>query len=94
MGLSIHQSAAFVLARGAMGYEEKIPKELLPVLFAKEAKKGQHLSNVFKHWKVAKEWYDDLWKKIKKIKLHPKQCFINELLILDAGCNDQTELPF
>ncbi|MBZ5753331.1 hypothetical protein, partial [Metabacillus rhizolycopersici] len=42
-GLSIHQSAAFVLARRGLGFEEKIPKELLSVLFAKEAKKGQPL---------------------------------------------------
>ncbi|MBZ5751253.1 hypothetical protein, partial [Metabacillus rhizolycopersici] len=42
-GLSIHQSAAFVLARRGLGFEEKIPKELLLVLFAKEAKKGQPL---------------------------------------------------
>ena len=59
-GLSIHQSAAFVLARRALGYEEMIPKQVMSVLFAKEAKKGHPLSNLFKHWKKVQAWISTL----------------------------------
>lgn len=55
-GLSIHQSAALVLARRAMGYKEKIPKQLMLVLFAAEAKKGHQISDLFKHWKKVQTW--------------------------------------
>ena len=58
--LSIHQSAAFVIARRAMGYEEKIPKQMMSVLFAKEAKKGHPLSDLFKHWKKVQAWISAL----------------------------------
>jgi predicted transposase len=93
-GLSIHQSAAFVLARRAMGFEEKIPKDLLSVLFAKEAKKGQPLSDLFKHWKKVKAWHDGLLAKRKRATLHPKDCLIRELLIMDASFNHEIKVPF
>jgi IS605 OrfB family transposase len=59
-GLSIHQSAALVLARRAMGFKEKIPNQMMPVLFAKEAKKGHSLSDLFKHWKKVQAWFSSL----------------------------------
>jgi hypothetical protein len=93
-GLSIHQSAALVLARRAMGFEEKIPKALLSVLFAKEAKKGKPLLDLFKHWKRVKAWHDNLLAKMKKLTLHPKHCFISELLIMDASFNHEVKVPF
>ncbi|MDR7079439.1 putative transposase [Neobacillus niacini] len=59
-GLSIHQSAALVLARRAMGFNEKIPKQIMSVLFAKEAEKGHSLSDLFKHWKKVQAWFSSL----------------------------------
>jgi predicted transposase len=59
-GLSIHQSAALVLARRAMGFKEKIPNQMMSVLFAKEAKKGHSLSDLFKHWKKVQAWFSSL----------------------------------
>src|SRR5690625_3989003 len=93
-GLSIHQSAAFVLARRAMGFEEKIPKQLLSVLFAKEAEEGQHLSDLFEHWKAAKKWHDELLKKMKKRKMNVKLCLIEDFLAADMVFNDKAEIPF
>ena len=93
-GLSIHQSAAFVLARRGLGFEEKIPKELLSVLFAKEAKKGQPLSDLFKHWKVVKKWHDDLLKKMKKIKMNGKHCFLQDFIVSDLSFTREIEFPF
>jgi predicted transposase len=55
-GLSIHQSAALVLARRAMGFKEKIPNQLMSVLFAEEAKKGHQIKDLFKHWKKVQAW--------------------------------------
>jgi IS605 OrfB family transposase len=60
IGLSIHQSAALVLARRAMGFKEKIPNRMMSVLFAKEAKKGHSLSDLFKHWKKVQAWFSSL----------------------------------
>jgi predicted transposase len=59
-GLSIHQSAALVLARRAMGFKEKIPNQMMSVLFAREAKKGHQVSDLFKHWKKVQAWISDL----------------------------------
>jgi predicted transposase len=59
-GLSIHQSAALVLARRTMGFKEKVPNQMMPVLFAKEAKKGHALSDLFKHWKKVQAWLSSL----------------------------------
>ncbi|MDR6999643.1 hypothetical protein [Neobacillus niacini] len=59
-GLSVHQSAALVLARRAMGFKEKIPAQVMSVLFAKEAKKGHQNSDLFKHWKKVHAWISDL----------------------------------
>jgi predicted transposase len=59
-GLSIHQSAALVLARRAMGFKEKVPNQMMPVLFAKEAKEGHALSDLFKHWKKVQAWLSSL----------------------------------
>lgn len=92
-GLSIHQSAAFVLARRGMGYEEKIPKEVMSVLFAKEAEKGQALSDLFKHWKVVKGWYDDLLKKMTKL-MNMKNGLLEDFFIYDVVCNDKLDFPF
>ncbi|MCJ7842477.1 hypothetical protein MUB24_16535 [Lederbergia sp. NSJ-179] len=93
-GLSIHQSAAFVLARRAMGFEEKIPKELTSVLFAKEAEEGQQLTDLFKHWKAVKKWHDDLLTKRKKVHFHTRLCFLHDFLILDRSLNQRIEVPF
>ncbi|WP_284036140.1 hypothetical protein [Neobacillus sp. 114] len=62
-GLSVHQSAALVLARRAMGYDEKIPKQMMLVLFAKEAKKGHQVSDLFKYWKKVQAWITALKEK-------------------------------
>src|SRR5690625_761384 len=68
-GLSIHQSAALVLARRGLGLNENIPKQLMSVLFAKEAEKGQKVNGLFTHWEKASNWYKE---KIKsRYKLSP-----------------------
>ncbi|WP_440603443.1 hypothetical protein [Bacillus sp. GB_SG_008] len=79
-GLSVHQAAAFVLARRGMGFEEKIPKELLSVLFTKEVKKGQKVSDLFKHWKKVKKWFDDTKKELKDIGIYKNGMYFKEIL--------------
>ena len=79
-GLSVHQAAAFVLARRGMGFKEKIPKNILSVLFAKEAKKGQEVSDLFKHWKKAKEWFDQLILGLRKAKVKMNGLLFSQLL--------------
>lgn len=78
--MSIHQSAAFVLAHRGMGFEEKVPKELLSVLFTKEVKKGQQVSGLFKLWKKAKKWFDDAKKELKQIGVYNKGMYFEEIL--------------
>ncbi|MGH1260402.1 MULTISPECIES: hypothetical protein [Bacillus] len=79
-GLSIHQSAAFVLARRGMGFEEKVPKELLSVLFTKEVKKGQKVSDLFKHWKKAKQWFEDTKKDLMELGVYDNSMYFKEIL--------------
>lgn len=79
-GLSIHQSAAFVLARRAMGYEEKIPKQMMSVLFAKEAKKGHKMCDLFKHWKKVQAWFSALKEKAYQNHEHYKHWFIDDFI--------------
>jgi hypothetical protein len=43
-----------------MGFKEKIPNQMMSVLFAKEAKKGHSLSDLFKHWKEVQAWFSSL----------------------------------
>jgi hypothetical protein len=88
-GLSIHQAAALVLARRGLGLHEKVPKELLSVLFAKEVKKGQEITDLFTHWKKVKEWYDDTIRELISIKRNHKNLFLKDLI----ACN-QIEIPF
>jgi hypothetical protein len=78
-GLSVHQAAAFVLARRGLGYEEKIPKEYVPVLFAKEAKQGIVLSKLFAHWKKLKAWYDDVIEELETIGIKTKTIFFKDI---------------
>ncbi len=89
LGLSIHQSAAFVLARRAMGIKEKVSKELLSVLFTKEVKKGQKVNDLFKHWKKAKEWYDNKKKELNKIGVYYKGMYFKEIIDTEL-----VEVPF
>ncbi|OIJ14928.1 hypothetical protein BKP37_07015 [Anaerobacillus alkalilacustris] len=79
-GLSVHQSAAFVIARRGLGFEENVPKELLSVLFTKEVKKGQRVYKLFTHWKKAKQWHDDIIKEMKKMKIKTKNHFISDVI--------------
>ncbi len=79
-GLSFHQSAAFVLARRAMGFEEKVPKQLMSVLFAKEAKEGHQISNLFKHWNKVQIWYKSIKEKAFKNKVHYKHWYIQDFV--------------
>lgn len=81
-GLSIHQAAAFVLARRGMGLKEKMPKSILPVLFAKEVKKGQEVSDLFKHWKKAKNWFDKITLEFKKEKIKTKGLLFSQIINL------------
>jgi len=89
LGLSIHQSAALVLARRAMGIKEKVSKELLSVLFTKEVKKGQKVNDLFKHWKKAKEWYDNKKKELNKIGVYYKGMYFKEIIDTEL-----VEVPF
>ncbi|ASS87613.1 hypothetical protein [Geobacillus stearothermophilus] len=93
-GLSVHQSAAFVLARRGMGLKEKMPKNLLPVLFAKEAKKGQEVSDLFKHWKKAKAWYDDLLKQLRNNGIRPNGLLFSQILRIRERIDAEESLPF
>ena len=77
-GLSVHQSAAFVLARRAMRFEEKIPKELVLVLFAKEAKKGHQPSDLFKHWKKVSTWLSNIQQELYKIGFPYKSWYFDD----------------
>ena len=88
-GLSVHQSAAFVLARRGLGFEEKVPKELLSVLFTKEVKKGQEVNQLFKHWKKVKEWHDKLIKELVKLNLNYKNYKLKDLIAFS-----HLEIPF
>lgn len=83
-GLSIHQSAALVLARRAMGYDEKIPKQMMSVLFAKEAKKGHQLSDLFKHWKKVQSWFSTLREKAYQNHEQYKHWSLDDFIEFDA----------
>jgi predicted transposase len=60
-GLSTHQAAALVLARRAMDYDEKIPKNILITLFPKEGEKGLELRDL-KYWKKVYKWFKSIIK--------------------------------
>jgi IS605 OrfB family transposase len=79
-GLSIHQSAALVLARRAMGYKEKMPHQMMSVLFAKEAKKGHQVSDLFKHWKKVQEWLSALKEMAFQNHKHVKLWYIDDFI--------------
>ncbi|WP_053367308.1 IS200/IS605 family element transposase accessory protein TnpB [Bacillus sp. FJAT-27245] len=79
-GLSIHQSAALVLARRAMGFNEKIPKQMMSVLFAKEAKEGPQPSDLFKHWKKVQAWFSAVKDKAYKNNEQYNHWFINDFI--------------
>ena len=79
-GISVHQAAAFVLARRGMGLKEKMPKNILSVLFAKEAKKGREVSDLFKHWKKAKLWFEQLILELRKAKIKTRGLLFSQLL--------------
>jgi hypothetical protein len=79
-GLSVHQAAAFVLARRGLGLEERVPKELLPVLFAKEAKKGQEIKDLFKHWKKVSKWLSEQKIDLYKLKINDKEYWLKDYI--------------
>jgi IS605 OrfB family transposase len=79
-GLSIHQSAALVLARRAMGFKEKVPKQLMSVLFAKEAKKGHPVHDLFKHWKKVQAWISALKERAYQNREHYKYWYIDDFI--------------
>jgi hypothetical protein len=60
-GISTHQAAALVLARRAMDYDEKIPKNILRTLFPKEGEKGLELRDL-KYWKKVYKWFKSIIK--------------------------------
>lgn len=80
-GLSVHQAAAFVLARRGMGFKENVPQEILSVLFAKEAKKGQKCTDLFNHWKLVKKWFDEQIKAMVKKKTYRKGMLFRDVFI-------------
>ena len=80
LGLSVHQSAAFVLARRAMGYEEKIPKNVMSVLFAKEAKKGHPLFGLHTHWKKVSQWYTEQKTALYKQKITYQSWYFDDFI--------------
>lgn len=86
-GLSVHQSAAFVLARRAMGFEEKVPKQMMSVLFTEEGKKGHQISNLFKHWNKVQIWYKQVKEKAFKNKIHYKHWYIQDFIKYDDIMN-------
>lgn len=79
-GLSIHQSAALVLARRAMGFKENVPKQMMSVLFAKEAKKGHQVYDLFKHWKKVQAWISNLKEKAFQNHVHYKHWYIDDFI--------------
>lgn len=79
-GLSIHQSAALVLARRAMGFKEKMPNQMMSVLFAKEAKKGHQVSDLFKHWKKVQSWLSALKEIAFQNHKHVKLWYIDDFI--------------
>ncbi len=79
-GLSIHQSAALVLARRAMGFNEKIPNQLMSVLFAVEAKKGHQVSDLFKHWKKVQTWISGIKDQVYHSHEQYKHWFIDDFV--------------
>lgn len=79
-GLSVHQSPAFVLARRAMGFEEKVPKQMMSVLFTEEVKEGHQISNLFKHWNKVQIWYKKVKEKAFKNKIHYKHWYIQDFI--------------
>ncbi|MCQ6278648.1 hypothetical protein [Bacillus sp. EB600] len=79
-GLSIHQSAALVLARRAMGFKEKVPKQMMSVLFAKEAKKGHQVHDLFKHWKKVQAWISALKERAYLNREHYKHWYIDDFI--------------
>jgi site-specific DNA-cytosine methylase len=89
-GLSIHQAAAFVLARRGLGLKEKMPKQILSVLFTKEVKKGQEISNLFKHWKKAKTWFDEIVLDLKNQNIQTKGMLFSQ--VLTCKKNQEEEL--
>lgn len=80
-GLSIHQSAALVLARRAMGFKEKIPMQMMQVLFAKEAKEGHQLSDLFNHWKKVQAWFTGVKEKAYKNHERNEHWYIDDFII-------------
>lgn len=79
-GLSIHQSAALVLARRAMGFKEKILSQMMSVLFAKEAKKGHQLCDLFKHWKKVQSWFTHVRETVFQNKEAYKHWYIDDFI--------------
>jgi IS605 OrfB family transposase len=79
-GLSIHQSAALVLARRAMGYKEKVSKQMMPVLFAKEAKKGHQVYDLFKHWRKVQVLISALKERAFQNRMHYKHWYIDDFI--------------
>jgi IS605 OrfB family transposase len=79
-GLSIHQAAAMVLARRGLGFKENIPKEWIQALFAKEAKQERHLTDLFKHWKLIKKWFDTTLEELRSSGLKIKGMYPKEIL--------------
>jgi hypothetical protein len=79
-GLSIHQSAALVLARRAMGLKENVPNQMMSVLFAKEAKKRHQVYDLFKHWKKVQAWISALKKRAFQNHVHYKHWYIDDFI--------------
>jgi hypothetical protein len=92
LGLSVHQAAAFVLARRAMGFNENIPKNVMSVLFAKEAKKGQKLFGLFTHWKKVSDWYSKEKNKFYKQKIQYKSWFFDDFVKNHLIPTDEVDL--
>jgi len=83
-GLSIHQSAALVLARRAMGLKENVPNQMMSVLFAKEAKKGHQVHDLFRHWKKVQTWISAIKKRAFQNHVHYKHWYIDDFIEYDA----------
>jgi hypothetical protein len=78
-GLSTHQAAALVLARRAMDYDEKIPKNILRILFPTEGEKGLELKDL-KYWKKVYKWFKSIIKKEFKEGVYTKGRYFDAFL--------------
>lgn len=68
-----------------MGYGEKIPKQMMSVLFAKEARKGHQVDDLFNHWKKVQTWFTLVREYAFQNHEHYKDWYINDYIDYDKN---------